>query len=46
MNTARSLAPAIVSGYYSELWLYLTVPLIGTSIVASLLRNKFYSNLV
>ncbi len=42
MNPARSLAPAIVSGYYVDLWLYLTAPFIGTSIVAFLLRNKFY----
>ena len=42
MNPARSLAPAVVSGYYIDLWLYLTAPFIGTSIVALLLRNKFY----
>ncbi len=41
MNPARSLAPAIVSGYYLDLWLYLTAPFIGTSIVAFLLRKKF-----
>ena len=41
MNPARSLAPAIVSGYYIDLWLYLTAPFIGTSIVAFLLKNKF-----
>ena len=41
MNPARSLAPAIVSGYYLDLWLYLTAPFIGTSIVALLLRKKF-----
>ncbi|MGI9009857.1 MAG: MIP/aquaporin family protein [Nitrososphaeraceae archaeon] len=41
MNPARSLAPAVVSGYYIDLWLYLTTPFIGTSIVALLLRNKF-----
>ena len=41
MNPARSLAPAIVSGYYIDLWLYLTAPFIGTSIVALLLGNKF-----
>jgi aquaporin Z len=29
MNPARSLAPAIVSGYYIDLWLYLTAPFIG-----------------
>jgi aquaporin Z len=41
MNPVRSLAPAIVSGYYVDLWLYLTAPFIGTSIVALLLRSKF-----
>ena len=41
MNPARSLAPALVSGYHVDLWLYLTAPFIGTSIVAFLLRNKF-----
>ena len=41
MNPARSLAPVIVSGFYVDLWLYLTAPFIGTSIVAFLLRNKF-----
>jgi aquaporin Z len=42
MNPARSFAPAIVSGYYIDLWLYLTAPFVGTSIMALLLRNKFY----
>ena len=41
MNPARSLVPAIISGYYIDLWLYLTAPFIGTSIVALLLRKKF-----
>jgi aquaporin Z len=41
MNPARSLAPAIISGYYVDLWLYLTAPFIGTSIVALMLRNRF-----
>ena len=41
MNPARSLAPAIVSGYYIDLWLYLTAPFIGTTIVGFLLRKKF-----
>ena len=44
MNPARSLAPAVVSGYYIDLWLYLTAPFIGTAIVGLLLRNKFYQN--
>jgi aquaporin Z len=41
MNPARSLALAVVSGYYIDLWLYLTAPFIGTSIVIVLLKNKF-----
>ena len=41
MNPVRSLAPAVVSSYYIDLWLYLTAPVIGTSIVALLLKNKF-----
>jgi aquaporin Z len=41
MNPARSLAPAVVSGYFIDLWLYLTATFIGTSIVALLLKNKF-----
>jgi aquaporin Z len=41
MNPVRSLAPAIVSGYYIDLWLYLTAPFIGTSIVALVIKNKF-----
>jgi aquaporin NIP len=29
MNPARSLAPAVVSGYLDSLWIYLTAPIIG-----------------
>ena len=41
MNPARSLAPALLSGTVTDLWLYMSAPLIGTSIVALLLRGKF-----
>ncbi len=44
MNPARSLAPAIVSGYYINLWLYLIAPFIGTTIVGLLLKNKFQND--
>ncbi len=30
MNPARSLSPAVVSGHFEHLWLYLTGPLIGS----------------
>ena len=41
MNPARSLAPAIVSGYVYDLWLYLTAPFIGSAIVAIVYKKKF-----
>jgi aquaporin Z len=41
MNPVRSLAPALLSGTATDLWLYLSAPFIGTSIVALLLRGKF-----
>jgi aquaporin Z len=41
MNPARSLAPAVLSGVTTNLWLYWTATFIGTSAVALLLRKKF-----
>ncbi|MFZ1076673.1 MAG: aquaporin [Nitrosotalea sp.] len=41
MNPARSLAPAIVSGYINDLWLYLTATFIGAGIVACIYRRRF-----
>ena len=41
MNPARSLAPALLSGYLGDLWLYLTATFIGTTVVAILARKKF-----
>ncbi|RTL57227.1 MAG: MIP family channel protein [Sphingobacteriales bacterium] len=32
MNPARSLAPAIVSGHFNDIWVYLTAPFIGALI--------------
>jgi aquaporin Z len=36
MNPARSLAPAIVSGHSSSLWIYLTAPFLGSMIAVPL----------
>jgi aquaporin Z len=41
MNSASSLAPAVLSGVMTNLWLYWTATFIGTSTVALLLRKKF-----
>ncbi len=41
MNPARSLAPAVLSGVLTSLWLYWTATFIGTSIVALVMRKKF-----
>ena len=38
MNPARSISPAIVSGNISELWIYITAPIIG-AVLASLTWN-------
>jgi glycerol uptake facilitator-like aquaporin len=39
MNPIRALAPAIVSGYLNDLWLYWTAPFIGSSIIAVIYRK-------
>ena len=44
MNPARSLAPAVLSGVMTNLWLYWTATFIGTSIVALILRNRLSKN--
>ena len=41
MNPARALAPALLSGTLSDLWLYWSAPFVGTTIVAFLFRGKF-----
>jgi aquaporin Z len=32
MNPFRSLAPAIISGHYESIWVYLTAPLVGAGL--------------
>jgi aquaporin Z len=41
MNPARSLAPALLSGAFANLWLYFSATFVGTSIIALVLRGKF-----
>ena len=41
MNPARALAPALLSGVVSDLWLYMTAPFVGTVAVAVLFRGRF-----
>jgi MIP family channel proteins len=41
MNPARSLAPALVSGYLNDLWLYWTATFVGSSVVGFIYRKKF-----
>jgi glycerol uptake facilitator-like aquaporin len=41
MNPARSLAPAVLSGVITNLWLYWTATFIGTSTAALFLKSLF-----
>jgi aquaporin Z len=43
MNPARSLAPALLSGAISDLWLYWTATFAGSAAVALMCRKKFRS---
>ena len=44
MNPARSLAPALLTGILSNLWLYWSATFVGTSITAFIFRKKFVDN--
>ena len=41
MNPARSLAPALVSDYLNDLWLYWTATFVGSCLIAVIYRKKF-----
>jgi aquaporin Z len=40
MNPARSLAPALLSGLLTDLWLYWSATFVGTTVIAFALRKK------
>lgn len=40
MNPARSLAPALLSGYLVDLWLYWSATFVGTSLIALIVCKK------
>ncbi len=41
MNPIRSLAPAVFSGIYDNLWLYWTATFLGSAIIGFIYRRKF-----
>jgi aquaporin Z len=41
MNPARSLAPALLSGVLTNLWLYWSATFIGTSLIALIYKKRF-----
>ncbi|NDB46318.1 MAG: hypothetical protein EB150_04465 [Nitrososphaeria archaeon] len=41
MNPARALAPAVLSGFLNDLWIYWSAPFIGSSIIAMIYKFKF-----
>lgn len=44
MNPARALAPALLSGFLDDLWLYWTAPFAGTIITSILFRKILYNH--
>jgi aquaporin Z len=40
MNPARSLAPALLSGIWTDLWLYWTATFVGTGMIALIYRKR------
>ncbi|MCZ6583032.1 MAG: aquaporin, partial [Thaumarchaeota archaeon] len=39
MNPIRSFAPALVSGFFDDLWLYFAAPFVGSVIVGFVFRK-------
>ena len=45
MNPARSLAPALLSGSITDLWLYSSATFTGTMVIAFALRKKLIAKM-
>jgi len=45
MNPARSLAPALLSGSITDLWLYCSATFTGTMVIAFALRKKLIAKM-
>lgn len=41
MNPIRSLAPAVVSGFVNDLWLYWSAPFMGSAVIAMIYKRYF-----
>jgi len=41
MNPIRALAPAVLSGFFNDLWLYWSATFVGAVIVAGIYKKKF-----
>lgn len=44
MNPARSLAPAVISGNVSQVWIYLTAPIFGALLAAFVSKTVFQNS--
>ena len=44
MNPARSIGPAVMSGNYEHLWIYIVATIIGAVIAAQLFLKLFHSD--
>ena len=41
MNPIRALAPAVLSGFLNDLWIYWSAPFVGAAIVSIIYKKKF-----
>ncbi|MFM7795985.1 MAG: MIP/aquaporin family protein [Candidatus Nitrosotenuis sp.] len=41
MNPIRALAPAVISGFFRDLWIYWSAPFVGTVLIGIIYKSKF-----